>query len=76
MSLPAFPPLDNGIPPIAFSGIGMEDLLLTLFAGLGTMAVTIQLLPGLMLFGSMMRSLFGAPDYVVQPGNGADRPPN
>ncbi len=76
MSLPTFPPLEEGIPPIAFSGIGMEDLLLTLFAALGTVAVTIQLLPGLMLFGSMMRSLFGAPDYVVQPKSGADRSPN
>ena len=74
MSLPTFPPLDGGIPPIACSGVGMEDLLLTLFAGLGALAVTLQLLPGLMLFGSMLRSIFGSPDYVVQPGNGADRP--
>ncbi|WP_052263422.1 hypothetical protein [Geobacter pickeringii] len=75
MSILTFPPLDEGIPPIALGGVGMEDFLLALFAGLGTMAVVIQLLPGLMLFSSMVRSIFSTPRQIAPPGNGAGNGP-
>lgn len=75
MGILTFPPLDEGIPPVALGGVGMEDFLLILFAGLGTMAVLIQLLPGFMLFSSMVRSIFGTSQQTGQPGNGAGNGP-
>ena len=58
MSGLTFPPLDGGLPPVVMSGIGMEDFLLSLFAGIGAMGVACQFVPGLLLFTSVVRSIF------------------
>lgn len=58
MSGLTFPPLDGGLSPVAMSGIGMEDFLLSLFAGIGATALACQFIPGLFLFISLIRNIF------------------
>ena len=54
----SFPPLEDFSSPLLLSGFGMEEFLLVFFAGLGTMAVLCQLVPGILLFVSMTRSIY------------------
>lgn len=54
----SFPPLEDFTSPLLLSGFGMEEFLLVFFAGLGTMAVLCQLVPGILLFVSMTRSIY------------------
>lgn len=54
----SFPPLEDFSSPLLLSGFGMEEFLLVFFAGLGTMAVVCQLVPGVLLLISMVRSIF------------------
>ncbi len=50
----------------AFAASGAESegngLLVTLFLGIGALIVVCQMLPGLALFGSMVRGLFSGKD--------------
>ncbi|CAG0949142.1 hypothetical protein GEOBC_00077 [Geobacteraceae bacterium] len=54
----SFPPLEDFSSPLLLSGFGMEEFLLVFFAGVGTMAVVCQLVPGVLLLISMVRSMF------------------
>lgn len=54
----SFPPIEDFSSPLLLSGFGMEEFLLVFFAGLGTMAVLCQLVPGILLFVSMTRSIY------------------
>lgn len=66
----SFPPLDGGMPPVAISGIGIEDFLLSLFAGIGAIGVACQFVPGLLLFISLLRSIFRYTQVDVSPSPG------
>ena len=72
MSVFSFPPLDGGMPPLAMSGIGMEDFLLMLFGGIGAVGVACQFVPGLLLFITLIKSIFrySQVDVSTSPGNG------
>lgn len=54
------------IATTAFAASGAESegngLLVTLFLGIGALIVVCQMLPGLALFGSMVRGLFSGKD--------------
>jgi len=54
------------IATTAFAASGAEaegnGLLVTLFLGIGALVVVCQMLPGLTLFGSMVRGLFSGKD--------------
>uniref|UniRef100_A0A831XFM3 Uncharacterized protein n=1 Tax=Geobacter metallireducens TaxID=28232 RepID=A0A831XFM3_GEOME len=63
----SFPPLEDFSPPLQWSGFGMEEFLLVFFAGLGTMAVVCQLIPGVLLFVSMVRSIWSNTRIEVLP---------
>lgn len=54
----SFPPIEDFSSPLLLSGFGIEEFLLVFFAGLGTMAVLCQLVPGILLFVSMTRSIY------------------
>lgn len=62
-----FPSLEDPSLPILVSGVGAEDVLFTLFAGVGTLAVACQFIPGIILFSSMIRSIVTCPR--VETGN-------
>lgn len=63
----SFPPLEDLSSPILLSGFGMEEFLLIFFAGLGTMAVVCQLVPGVLLFVSMVRSMYSCSRTGMEP---------
>ena len=62
----SFPPLDDP-SAMALSGISMDALLFSLFAGLGILAVVCQFIPGVMLLASMLRSLLASRSEELQP---------
>lgn len=62
-----FPPIEDFSSPLLLSGIGMDEFLLVFFAGLGTMAVIFQLVPGVLLFVSMVRSVYSSSRPDVKP---------
>lgn len=69
----SFPPLEDFSSPLLLSGFGMEEFLLVFFAGLGTMAVVCQLIPGVLLFVSMVRSICSSTRTEILPSaEGAD----
>lgn len=63
----SFPPLEDFSSPLLLSGFGMEEFLLVFFAGLGTIAVVCQLIPGVLLFVSMVRSFCSSTLPEIQP---------
>lgn len=63
----SFPPLEDFSSPLLLSGFGMEEFLLVFFAGLGTMAVVCQLVPGILLFVSMARSMCSSTPTDMRP---------
>jgi hypothetical protein len=63
----SFPPLEDFSSPLLLSGFGMEEFLLVIFAGLGTMAVVCQLVPGVLLFVSMVRSMCSCSRTDIKP---------
>lgn len=60
-----FPPLEDPVLPVLASGVGTEDVLFTLFAALGAVVIACQFVPGLMLFGYMIRSIFTSSRVAV-----------
>lgn len=63
----SFPPIEDFSSPLLLSGFGMEEFLLVFFAGLGTMAVLCQLVPGVLLFVSMVRSMYSCSRADMKP---------
>jgi hypothetical protein len=51
-----------------------SSLLVLLFLGFGGLIVVFQLIPSLMLFGSMLKGLFGSADSHPLPKSGARIP--
>ena len=63
----SFPPLEDFSSPLHLSGVGMEEFLLVFFATLGTMTVICQLVPGVLLFVSMVRSMYSCTQPDIRP---------
>lgn len=59
---------------LAASGAESEGngFLVTLFLAFGALVIVFQLIPGLLLFGSMVRGLFSRPDREAAPGAETD----
>jgi len=63
----SFPPIEDFSSPLLLSGFGIEEFLLAFFTGLGIMVVLCQLLPGVLLFVSMVRSIYGGAPSDMHP---------
>ncbi len=53
----SFPPLEGFCSPRLLNCFGIEEFLLVFFIGLGAIAFVCQLVPGILLFTSIVRSL-------------------
>ena len=54
----SFPPLEDFYSPLLLSCFGIEEFLLSFFVSMGTIAIICQLVPGVLLSISMLRSIW------------------
>lgn len=52
----SFPPLEEFYSPLLLRGFGIEEFLLIFFTGIGIFMLACQLVPGILLLISMVRS--------------------
>lgn len=52
------PPFEDTSSAFVTSGMGMDELLFTIFLAVGVAAVLFQFVPGLMLFSAMVKGIF------------------
>lgn len=63
----SFPLLQDISSPFILNCFGIDEFLLVFFIGLGTIAFACQLVPGVLLFVSMVRSIYSFPRPDTRP---------